>query len=95
MSAISKKLKFHRLRLNLTVKECAEAIQVSPSTYRDWENGRAISGEPYLKMADLFGIGLYELLSENTPKKQTAVHELEIKLSEAQRLVHELKLSSY
>ncbi len=39
----------------------AEELGVSLSTYRAWEYGRKIMGEPYLKIASILGIGLNEL----------------------------------
>lgn len=42
--------------------EAALALSVSPSTYREWEYGRAIRGEPYAKIAQIFHVTLSELL---------------------------------
>ena len=58
---MGKRLKALRLRKNATVDETAAAIEVAPSTLREWEKGRAISGLPYMKMAAFFNVGLYEL----------------------------------
>lgn len=58
---ISERIKELRSKSNKTVASCARAIGVSSSTFRDWEQGRSISGEPYIKMARLFGISLSEL----------------------------------
>ncbi len=56
--------RLNRLRLlrGLSIGEAAEAIGVSPSTYREWEYGRAIRGEPYGKIALVFHVTLAELI---------------------------------
>ncbi len=56
------RLKRLRLQSGLTISETAEAVGVSPSTYREWEYGRAIRGEPYAKIALTFRVTLSELL---------------------------------
>ncbi len=58
---IGTRLKHFRKQKNLTVAEVARRIDVSESTYRDWENGRAIKGEPYVKLAAVFAVSLNEL----------------------------------
>lgn len=55
------RLKKYRLTANLTQREAAKKINVPESTYRDWEYGNAIQGEPYPKIAKAFGITLNEL----------------------------------
>lgn len=52
-----------RQQRGMTAKEVAEQIGVSPTTYREWEYGRSILGEPYLKLAKVFGVSVHELLS--------------------------------
>ncbi len=44
------------------MKEVAEAIGVPSSTYREWEMGTKISGEPYLALSQLFGVSLSYLM---------------------------------
>lgn len=56
------RLKRLRLQAELGIGEAAKAIGVSPSTYREWEYGRAIRGEPYAKIALAFDVTLSELL---------------------------------
>jgi transcriptional regulator with XRE-family HTH domain len=43
------------------MRETAKLIGVPETTYREWEYGRAIRGEPYLKIARAFGISVEEL----------------------------------
>ena len=46
------------------MREAARRIGVPESTYREWEYGRKIRGEPYVKIAKAFGITLSELFGE-------------------------------
>ncbi len=47
----------------LTAKEVAESAGIPLSTYRDWERGVEIKGEPYVKIAQALNVSLYELLT--------------------------------
>ena len=79
MSHFSKRLIEYRRIRKLTVKQVAENLGIPATTYRDWEYGNAITGEPYLKLANLFQISLYELLTgERLQKNQVAVEMKEI-----------------
>lgn len=33
------------------------------TTYREWENGRKIIGEPYLELCRVFDVSLFELMT--------------------------------
>jgi transcriptional regulator with XRE-family HTH domain len=65
---ISEKMKKYRISLNLKANEAAQRIGVAESTYRDWENGRKIQGEPYQLIADALDISILELLGIETTK---------------------------
>lgn len=75
----------HRLRQlrnkqDLSASEVAYALGVSVSTYREWENGRAIRGEPYSQLAKILQVSLSELLtgeSMEISKVLRDFHELE------------------
>ncbi|MBX2988047.1 MAG: helix-turn-helix transcriptional regulator [Bdellovibrionaceae bacterium] len=56
------RLKRLRLQRGLSTSELAKSLGVSPSTYREWEYGRAIRGEPYDKLASALGVSLHELV---------------------------------
>lgn len=60
---IGMKMKKRRIQLNLKVKEVAKEIGVSESTYRDWENGRKIQGEPYILISKALKMNIADLLS--------------------------------
>ena len=54
--SFSRCLKQFRESANLSQREVARRIGVNESTYRQWEYGTTISGEPYPKFAEAFGI---------------------------------------
>ena len=68
MEVFYKRLNRLRLSRNLRVNEVAEFLGVASSTYRDWEYGRSIRGEPYVMLSELFEVSLEELM---TGKKAT------------------------
>jgi transcriptional regulator with XRE-family HTH domain len=68
METMSKKLRRLREERKLSQKQVSEHISVPVSTYRDWEYGREISGEPYTKLAEIFGVGLHEILGLESSK---------------------------
>ena len=55
----------------------ARQIQVAPSTYREWEYGRAIKGEPYAKLAQVFQTTLSELLLGEEARSSTIRKDLQ------------------
>lgn len=61
----------------LKVSEVAKLIGVAPSTYREWEYGRAISGEPYMKLKEILGVSLEELISGQQSDLKGAIKEIE------------------
>jgi transcriptional regulator with XRE-family HTH domain len=88
-----KKESFHirlrRLRKTrrLTLKELSTLLQVPPTTYREWEYGRAIQGEPYVKLAECLNVTLLELMTGSKPNHQGILNHLEV----LERTVSELK----
>lgn len=70
-----KKRGFHnRLRelrqaRRLTQKETAKLVGVPQSSYRQWEYGQAITGEPYPQLAKAFNISLDTLFNIETNEK--------------------------
>ncbi|MCB9027124.1 MAG: helix-turn-helix transcriptional regulator [Bdellovibrionaceae bacterium] len=57
------RLKKYREAKGLKVREVAALLGVSVSTYRDWEYGRSIKGEPYEKLAEIYGVSVHQLLT--------------------------------
>jgi len=62
METMGKRLKAYRLKRNLSQKQVADLVGISASTYRDWEYGKQIKGEPYAKLAQALGTTISELL---------------------------------
>lgn len=90
MSDFGKKLRSLREERRLTMKEVAEQAGVSLSTYREWEYGRKILGEPYVKIAEALGVSVGELLSGKKPTKQGVMDELRALEVHLQNLKREL-----
>ena len=63
-----RKLRSFREKSGKSVKEVAAEVGVSVSTYREWENGRKIQGEPYEQIARSLGVSLQVLLSKRQKK---------------------------
>jgi len=61
-----------RVERDLTAREVAQSVNVPESTYRAWEAGRAVRGEPYVALSKVFGISVHELLSGVKPRSQEA-----------------------
>ena len=59
---LANRLKRLRTDKGLTIREVATALDLPVSTYRDWEYGKAIRGEPYENLAGLIEVTLDELL---------------------------------
>lgn len=82
----SKKLKKLRESRNLSISEVATLIGVPLSTYREWEYGRAIRGEPYVKIAKVYNITLDELFSVNKPTQDSYGKDLDKILEELSKI---------
>jgi transcriptional regulator with XRE-family HTH domain len=77
MNDLGKRLISLRLQKDLSISEVAKKLEVSPSTYREWEQGRQIQGEPYQKLALLFEVSLTELLTGQRPAIDTYMKQIE------------------
>ncbi|HEX7675861.1 MAG TPA: helix-turn-helix transcriptional regulator [Bdellovibrio sp.] len=84
MSGIHDRLRRLRLQQNLTINNIAEKTGISASTYKAWENGRQIQGEPYPALARVYQVSLQELI---TGEKANCFQILE----RIDRLRHELQ----
>lgn len=78
MENMGKRLKRLRMEKKLSIKEVCEKIEVPQSTYREWEYGREIKGEPYVKIAHAFEVSLIELLTGEKPNPQKVFKILEM-----------------
>lgn len=72
-----KRLKKLRETKNISTKQIAEALDVPVTTYREWENGRAIRGLPYVKIAKFYKISLTELMTGQKPNKNLLMEEFQ------------------
>ena len=72
--SLGERLRTLRTEKKLSISEVARHVGVSVSTYRDWEYGKEIKGEPYLKLATLLNVNLTYLL---TGKDSEVFKELE------------------
>lgn len=72
-----RRLKEIRTLKKLSVEQVASALPVAKSTYRDWENGRAVSGQPYIQLAKVLEVSVYELLGVYEPSKEKLTNELQ------------------
>lgn len=63
METIGQRLKRLRIKKRLSLKQVAEQLGISASTYRDWEYGKAIQGEPYMDLAKVLNVGIVELIT--------------------------------
>ena len=70
-------LKKLRLRAGVSVSEVAKRIGVAASTYREWEYGRSIKGEPYVELARVLGVTLTELMIGERPSADRFLKELD------------------
>ncbi len=60
--SVAEKMKTRRQKLNIKVRDISQKVGVAESTYRDWENGRSIQGEPYMKIANALNMNILDLL---------------------------------
>jgi transcriptional regulator with XRE-family HTH domain len=87
MEHFHQRLKKFREARGMTMKAFAQALEVPVSTYRGWEYGGAIQGQPYIKMARILEVGLYELLSGEKIEDQKIL----VLLERAEKLHQEIK----
>lgn len=85
MDTLSKRLKHYRENQNLSIRDVAAIVKVSPSTYRGWEFGAEIKGgEAYVILAKLYNVSLGHLLTGKTSS-------LEIQLEVIERAIKVLR----
>lgn len=87
--SFNERLKLIRQEQGLSLRQVAQRAQVPESTYREWEAGRKIIGEPYEKIAHALNVTLYTLL---TGKNANTLEELNL-LDKIETLVKTLRTS--
>lgn len=71
------RLKSLRTNKGLTIQQVSNLTKIPASTYKEWENGRQIRGEPYVHLAKVFGISLHELLTGEKSKATPALQKID------------------
>lgn len=84
---LGKRLREFRKSKRLTIEAVARAVDVAPSTYREWENGRAITGNPYARIANVLGVSVLQILAG----KENPRGEVINKIIEIERMIVQLK----
>ena len=87
MKTLAARLIRLRKAKSLSASEVARRLSVSTSTYREWEYGRAIKGEPYIKLAQVFEVSLSELLLGEEAGRQ----EIKRRITEIETIAREVK----
>lgn len=77
METMGQRLKRLRMKRGLSLKQVAEQLDISASTYRDWEYGKAIQGEPYMDLAKVLNIGVVELITGNSRQNQDLMRAIQ------------------
>ena len=85
LNDLGERLKALRVTQGLSINEVAKIIGVAESTYRDWEYGRQIMGEPYEKLAKAFNTSLSFLMTGEP-------HEIASELEKIERIIRALKI---
>jgi transcriptional regulator with XRE-family HTH domain len=77
MRPFYKRLRRLREDRRLSMREVAKLINVPETTYREWEYGRAIRGEPYIKIARALGVSLEELLGDEAHRPEDLERDID------------------
>lgn len=88
METIAKRPETLRKQKGLTQKEVAEQMNIPASTYRDWEYGKQIKGEPYVKLAEILEVSLTQLL---TGRMETVHSQIMADVKKIERIVESIK----
>lgn len=87
VESFGQRLKKMRLKAGLSQKEVAQRAGISASTYRDWEYGKQIKGEPYVDLAQALDVSITELFTD----KKLAASRVHQELREIERLVESIR----
>lgn len=88
---IAKRLRTRREELGIKVKDIAQHVGVAESTYRDWENGRSIQGEPYQELAEILDISLGKLLGVD---ERDVIQSFLLEVTKLEKSVKKIKLNA-
>ncbi len=76
MEQFHNRLKRLREECGLTARELARRIDVPETTYREWEYGRQINGQPYVKIAAALEVSLVELMTGGKSSREDLLEGL-------------------
>lgn len=88
---IGKKIRNLRLEKNMTMKDVAAELQVSRSTYRDWEYGRKLPADTLSRIAEVFKVSLDELMGKEVTEAQIVPKVIQL-IEEGLRLLKRSQL---
>lgn len=60
----------------ISVRDLAKRIGVPETTYREWEYGRSVRGQPYLKLSEVLEVSVYELLGGTSKTRVSVISRL-------------------
>jgi transcriptional regulator with XRE-family HTH domain len=80
-----------RMKKKYTMKSVAQLIGVPETTYREWEYGRMIQGQPYVALANVLEVSIAELLAGRPADPQKIIEALELTEIALQNLRRELQ----
>lgn len=87
METLAARLKRMRTQKDMSAQQIADLTGIPVTTYREWENGRQILGEPYEKLSKALDVTLFELMTGRKPKNA----DLFLKLEELEKNLRELR----
>jgi transcriptional regulator with XRE-family HTH domain len=90
MDTIHARIRSYRLKKGYTLQEVATLTGIPASTYKEWENGRQIRGEPYLILARTFEVSLQELITGQKAQVGSTLERLDAMITEIETLKKEL-----
>lgn len=77
METMGERLRKLRTQKGLTQKQVSEFIGIPASTYRDWEYGKQIKGEPYEKLAVVLDVTISQLITGRTLRSEELIKQLD------------------
>jgi transcriptional regulator with XRE-family HTH domain len=72
MESLAKRLQRLRKAKAVSASQMAKRLAVAETTYREWEQERQIRGEPYMKLAEILGVSLSELMTGEQSSQRIA-----------------------
>ncbi len=86
-----RRLKALREKRGKSMTEIAVIVGIPASTYREWEYGRAIRGEPYLQIARALNVSVVELLTGERTRVAVALSRLDLLEAELTSSIQSLR----